>query len=155
MTGKEIFKNYMDLSYSPGLRLTGKVKDIVLGGLVILRTEWIGSTVHYLQDGSSLFIPWTWMDLFTGLWVHSGDQILYNSRQEAWDSGYEEAFIRLFTELIDFTQGAKQVDGEEFLDILSDICILKTEEFRKMLREKYSIVAEPFEYRSLHKTFEV
>ena len=48
-----------------------------------------------------------------------------------------------------------RVNGEEFLDILSDICIIKTSEFRTMLKEKYNLVIEPFEYRSLHKTFEI
>ena len=153
MKNLEIFENFMNLGYTEGIRRT-RMTDTTLGGLVILRSDYHGSTVHYLQDGSSLFIPWLWIDLFTSLYIHSGEQILFNDEIDAWAEGYKETFIYLFVKLVkNMTEG--QVNGEEFLDILSDICIIKTSEFRTMLKEKYNLVIEPFEYRSLHKTFEI
>lgn len=153
MKNLEIFENFMNLGYTEGVRQT-RMTDTTLGGLVILRSDYYGSTVHYLQDGSSLFIPWLWIDLFTSLYIHSGEQILFNDEVDAWAEGYKETFIYLFVKLVKNMTGGR-VNGEEFLDILSDICIIKTSEFRTMLKEKYNLVIEPFEYRSLHKTFEI
>lgn len=136
-----IFDSYMYLEYTRGIRPRG-LKDYTLGGLTILRTTETSWTIHYLKDGSRLEIPWPWIDLFEGLNIHSGDQILYQKPE-----GRLEEFIFLMTSLL--------TPGSEILGLLEKICTIGTGEFRKYIKEKHGIHLDPFTYKSLTKTLEI
>lgn len=136
-----IFDSYMYLGYTKGLRPKG-LKDFTLGGLTILRITESSWTIHYLKDGSRLEIPWPWIDLFEGLNVHSGDQVLHQKPE-----GKLEEFIFLMTSLIG--------SGYEILEILEKVCQIGTGEFREYVRNKHNIHLDPFTYKSLTKTIEI
>lgn len=151
MKNIEIFENFMNLGYSKSNRLN-RLRDSVISELIILRSTFTGDTIHYLQTGCSLFIPGDWMELFKSLYVHSGDQILY--KKEPCDNDYYDNIIYLNIKLINLLTGSK-IDGNRFLDTLGDVSNLGTEKFRKMLKNKYDLYIEPFEYRSIAKTLEI
>jgi hypothetical protein len=151
MRNIEIFENFMNLGYSKSNRLN-RLRDSVISELIILRSTFTGDTIYYLQTGCSLFIPGDWMELFKSLYVHSGDQILY--KKEPRDSDYYDNIIYLNIKLINILTGSK-IDGNKFLDTLGDVSNLGTEKFRKMLKNKYDLYIEPFEYRSIEKTLEI
>lgn len=136
-----IFDSYMCLGYTKGIEPKG-IKDITIGGLIILRITGLSWTIHYLRDGSRLEIPWAWIDLFEGLGVHSGEQILYQEPK-----GKLEEFIYLMTSLV--------CPNAKVLEVLEKVCVIGTREFRDYVKENYDIHLDPFTYKSLTKTFEI
>lgn len=151
MRNIEIFEDFINLGYNKSTRLN-RLRDRVVSELIILRSTFAGDTVYYLQTGCSLFIPGDWMELFKSLYVHSGDRILYKKEPE--DNNYYDSIIYLNIKLINILTGSK-IDGDKFLDTLGDISNLGTNKFRKMLKNKYDLYIEPFEYRSTTKTLEI
>lgn len=147
----ELFKDFMSLGYVEGQR-QGTLKDVALTSTVFLRKEYLGDTIHYLDDGSSLFIPWVWCDIFHQFYIYSGCD----------DAGYSKAccnerdklgrFIALSTKAQMYISGVlSEVDGSEYLETMGCICDMGTAQFRKWISEKYGIRMMPFEYRSIKR----
>lgn len=159
MIGKieTLFRDFLSLGYVEGNNpWKDKVLDIPLGNLIVLRQSRKGLTVHYLYNGSTLFIPFRWHDLFQSFYIYSGDQILFLNEEKAFRPDllpYKERMIWLNVELQSTI--AKRGPGTRFLDILGDICSLRTESFRKMLKLNYNLDIEPFEFTSLRKEIRI
>jgi hypothetical protein len=146
MTNQEILKDYLSLIYKKDSRQ--EKCDIKIKDYIILRSTGMGDTIHYLTSGLSLFLPWSWISIFKGLFYYSGDQILYSG--ESIDT--IEEFIRLSVILQSYPLGqVSKVNGDKFLDTLGDLCNIGTGEFREYMLKTYDIKVEPFEYDSLKK----
>ena len=147
----EILDTYLKLGYKECLRQNIGIKDKELLPFIINRSSYTGETIYYLKTGASLFIPWDWIDLFRGLFYYEGDLVLRNT-----SSDYYEKFIRLFTNLQSYPiDQCTKIDGENYLEILGDVCNLGTEKFRDFLKLTYDLSYEPLEYRSLSKNFTI
>lgn len=158
MRNLEIFRGYMELMYSdkcPPIR----EKDITIDNFIIGRFNSFGFTVHYLYNGSSLFIQSGWLNMFKQLYFSSKSEIFYNASSDITTKDldkYLDTFIYLNTNLQTWLgQSISKVSGPEFLDCLSSICEMKTERFRKFMRDEYEIDLEPFKYSSLSNDFDI
>lgn len=148
----QLLHDYIGLNYRKGDR-PSRIHDSVVEGIILARLSLQGCTIHYLYNGSSLLIPWEWIDLFGGLYVHSGDIIL---GREPEGSDYLETMILLLTKLqIWIGQRLSNVDGDKLLDTLADIGSLGTGKLRKFLSETYSLEFQPFKFTSLEKTLDI
>lgn len=136
----------MYLRYKEGEHEQG-LKDLVLGDYEILRTEYLGSTVCYISSGSSLFIPFLYIDIFSQF----QEDRLTDTREDYFeDFLYQASCLGYY-----YVNRFSKVDGENFLDHLCNMCILGTEEFRKFMKDRYRMDLEPFEYRSLEREFQI
>lgn len=148
----ELFNDFMSLEYIRRTRPDNYFSDYSLGGNRILRQLTDGDHVYYLSDGGSLFIPWPWIDLFYNLYLHSGDQILSIDCSPHNILAY---FIQLFVKLQSLIISHKNIDGDKFLDVLSDISIIGTKRFRDYMNREYSIVLPELSYNSPTKNFNI
>ena len=121
-TLKDLFCEYVNLSYCPGTRFN-RLKDIKISEYIIARLFSNGCRIIYLFNGSSIFIPWKWLDLFSSLNTHSGDKISYIERTvNLEDLNKIERIILLFSKLSYLLdRSLSKIDGEDFLEVLSEI----------------------------------
>lgn len=151
MKNIDIFRDYMELNYKKGKKPV-RLHDSKISDLVISRTSGRGCTIHYLYSGASLLIPWEWIDLFGGLYVHSGDRIL----RGGCENNYYDVIILLLTKLqIWIGQTLSTIDGDKFLDTVADISMLGTTKFRKYLIDNYNTEFTPFKFVSLEKVIDI
>jgi len=144
MKNCEIFEEFLKLEYKPSQPPT-TLRDTVLNDFELLRRTSEGYTVYYLNTGSSLFIPWKWIDLFLGFYYYAGERV-----SESDDK--LDQFIFLMTVLQCFHIGSySRLDGDRYLDILGDICKLGTKKFIS----SFSINLPPIEYRSLKLNLDI
>ena len=152
MMGKNesLLREFLSLDYSPGVR-ANKIKDILLTETIVLRSNFHGLSVNYMHDGSKLFIPWSWEDVWSSLHVYAGEYILFTVPGQ--EGAYIEKMVYLMTKFQDLY--VKRGRGNEILEILSEICVLKTDSIRKMLEQDYGIELDPFEFTSSNKDFKI
>jgi len=152
MMGKNesLLREFLSLDYSPGVR-ANKIKDTLLTETIVLRSNFHGLSVNYMHDGSKLFIPWSWEDLWSSLHVYAGEYILFTVPGQG--APYIEKIVYLMTKFQDLY--VKRGRGNEILEILSEICVLKTDSIRKMLEQDYGIELDPFEFTSSNKDFKI
>lgn len=138
---KDIVKEFFDLEYkekSPSKR----VSDMEIGNLVVGRLDKNGYLIYYLHSGSSILIPWKWIDFFGQLFVHSGHKILnrdYNKEDKF------ESLVYWMTKLQE-----KLMIRNNILEVIGQICEIGTNEFRK----EYSDFL-PIQYSSRIKQIEI
>lgn len=155
-TLKDLFCEYVNLSYCPGTRFN-RLKDIKISEYIIARLFSNGCRIIYLFNGSSIFIPWKWLDLFSSLNTHSGDKISYIERTvNLEDLNKIERIILLFSKLSYLLdRSLSKIDGEDFLEVLSEIGTTGTCVFRDWCNNEFKIELDPLEYISLDKNFEI
>lgn len=142
---RELFKEFMELSYYPGKREKG-LRDIDVMDYVIARVTEEGCRIIYIYSGASVLIPWGWIDLFSALNVHSGNRILNIGNPENDD--ITEFGILFTTFVIYLDKQLSGVNGSELLDILGDISDMGTSKFREWLKSEFSLTLEPLIYTS-------
>ncbi len=146
---KEIFKEYLTLSYEPRESFI-TLRDLDLGNYIIARETRRGYSIFYLFNGSRVEIDWEWINLFNGFSIWKGDRDL-----EAEDS--LENFILCFSHLVDALSTSKP--DSDTLEVLGDICQLGTKRFKEWLKEEGFFEVEeklkPIEFISLEKSFEL
>jgi len=119
---KEIFKEFLELGYKKSKAPT-RPSDVEIGNLVIGRTWKEGYQVYYLHSGTSIIIPWKWIDIFGQLFVHSGHKIL--ERQPNKNDKVEK-LIYWMTKLQE-----KLMTRNNILEVIGQICKIGTGCFRK------------------------
>lgn len=139
---KSLFLEYHTLSYYPGQK-PKQTKDINIKPYMILRTSPTGWNILNLWNGTSIFIPWSLIDLFTGLHVWGGGRIL---RKEADDK--IEKFILQFLTLIGT---AEKRDMKNFFIALGEILNMGTKNFREWYLEETGEKLSPIEINSLDR----
>lgn len=152
----DIFSEYLSLSHTPGIR-SDKIKDIPISEYIIARKCFSGCKIIYLHNGSTVFIPWKWIDIFSSLNVHSGDRISYiRENIDTEDLGLIDKIILLFSRLVYFLdRGLSGISSEEFLTVLGDISSTGTKVFRDWCSENFEIKLDPLEYTSIDKSLEI
>lgn len=142
MEQQQSLKEYLYLEFTDKPRTKLQRYDKILKPLILLRESCLGDTIHYLYNGSSLFIPWKWINIFSGFSVYSGDKVIYG----------EEGFIK---NNVLFQTYLCRGDGEKALTVLSEICDTGTSEFREWIKTDIGIELDPFIFRSIDKELEI
>lgn len=156
---KEVFTEFYKLSY---IR-EGKSKRIVLKGLsdhkvldyVILRITPTKDVIYYLYNGSSIHIPEKWIDLFSSLILIQGLEswsVCYDSDVDGSLSHFGYLMTRLICHL---DKSLSKIEGEELLNVLGEISVIGTKEFREWCLEEFGLELDPFEYRSLDENLDI
>ena len=114
MTNLELLEKFLEEDYKPKERPT-KLKDYNLDDYILLRVNSSGHTIFYLSKGAYLWIPWSWIDIFTNFEILYGNEVIEGEE-------YFEKLIYLFTNLLSIRiSSLSKVDGKLYLDILGDI----------------------------------
>lgn len=138
---KEILREFLDLEYKEK-NPPQKLSDMEINNLVVGRLNKNGYLIYYLHSGTSILIPWRWIDFFGQLFVHSGHKIL-NKDYDKMDE--VENLIYLMTKLQE-----KLMTRNNILETVGQICKIGTVEFRK----EYPIFP-PIQYSSRIKQIEI
>lgn len=131
----------MELGYKENNPPT-RPSDVEIGNLVIGRTWKEGYQVYYLHSGTSITIPWKWINFFGQLFVHSGHKIL---NQKPNKNDKTEKLIYWMTKLQE-----KLMTRNNILEVLGYICKIGTKEFRNEYPE-----FPPIQYSSRTKQIEI
>lgn len=138
---RTIVKEFLELGYrksNPPLRPS----DTEIGNLVIGRTWKEGYQVYYLHSGTSIIIPWKWIDFFGQLFVHSGHKVLELQPKK---NDNVERLIYWMTKLQE-----KLMTRNNILEVLGTICKIGTRSFRKEYPD-----FPPIQYSSRIKQIEI
>jgi len=147
---KELFKEFLALSWSGhGNRMRG-LEDVTLGDYIIARITDFGITVIWLVNGNKLRIPWEWVDLFSSLNTIYGERILWK-KEKIDDDGIDKLIYR-FTLLINQFNWGK---GTDFLSTLADICNLRTNEFIEWYSTESGEKLKPLELITVDETIKI
>ena len=149
---QDLFREFSEIGYKgPGDYPKG-IRDIKVSPLVIVRIGNGLAKVLYLYNGSSLSIPWYWIDLFTCLNVWGGHRISQVSPENVIDR-----FI------LDFSTLSNSIDcsvpDSDFLERLCGICTIGTKTFRDWCKEEgleeIQKNLRPFEFTAIDKNLEI
>ena len=143
MSTKEIFSEFLALSYYPGRKPT-MIKDIGLKEYMIVRQTPVGWYVMSLYNGTTIFIPWDWIDLFGSLDIWGGHRVLTTFPTNP----IENTILDFLTLIITLR---KHGEEPKFMETLGRIAGKGTEEFRKWFKEETGKTLYPIEYTSLNK----
>lgn len=138
---KKIVEEFLKLEYKKK-NSSQRPSDIEIENLVIGRLNKHGYLVYYLHSGTSILIPWIWIDFFGQLFVHSGHKILkknYNKKDKF------ECFVYWMTKLQE-----NLMTRNNILETIGQICKIGTTEFRKEYPEFL-----PIQYSSRIKQIEI
>lgn len=138
---RKIIKEFLELGYKenkPPLRPS----DVEIENLVIGRIWKDGYQVYYLHSGTSITIPWKWIDFFGQLFVHSGHKVFETLPKK---NDNVEKLIYWMTKLQE-----KLMTKNNILEVLGTICKIGTTAFRKEYPE-----FPPIQYSSRIKQIEI
>lgn len=131
MTQQELLYDYLMLDNYKKTIPPVQLVDIRINDLTILRKTSDGYRIYYFQNGYCIYIPWSWINLFSSFNTHSGYQSNYISIQP--DSNNLDKLIYYFTLFINFINREKFKDALQTLSIIFEV---GTSELRNWLKEK-------------------
>lgn len=147
---RELFLEFLALSWSGhGERMRG-LEDIVLGDYIIARLLDSGIIVIWLANGNRIKIPWEWVDLFTSFNVIYGERVLWKKDIAKYDN--VEKIIYKMTLLVNQINWGRKA---EFLENLADICSLGTKDFIEFFRVESGETLRPLEFRTASNTIKL
>lgn len=158
---KEIFNEFYKLSYSASLENNKSLppfSDHIVTDYVILRIMSTGYTIYYLYNGSFIFIPEKWIDIFSSLDTHSGDRVVdsYLNCREIIENDSLIRFGVLMINLVHYINGRlSKIDGDKLLETLGELSVIGTKKFRDWCSSEFGLNLDPIEYRSLDGILEI
>lgn len=156
---KEVFTEFYKLDYtreykSKRVVVSKGLSDHKVLDYVILRVMPTENVIYYLYNGSSIHIPEKWIDLFSSFNTHSGFRVF-----ECYDSDVDGIISRLgflMTDLVcHLDRSLSVIEGEKLLEILGEISVIGTKEFREWCLEEFGLELDPLEYRSLDENLNI
>ena len=142
MKTKDVFREFMILEYYPGQKPKG-IKDTFLKMYTINRISREGWNIISFYNGTTIYIPWTWIDIFKSLNIWGGYKVLSSESVDKID-----ITILNFLKLV----GAQETEKSGiFLEVLSDICKTGTTIFREWIKKEFKMIINPLEFTSLDK----
>lgn len=148
---KKIFSEFINLSYTPSK--TRFFRDFKISECIICREDENGYTIIYLYNGTRFNIPWEISDIFSSFNVYLGSRIEYLSKNSKDNI---DNTIRLLTQLFIYLGNRlHNVQGQEVLDILGELSLLSTEDFRDWYNKEFKIELKPLRFLSLLNDIEI
>lgn len=155
---KDIFKDFYELYYKetgPSIREDLRDYRLSPSDYIILRRQAGGDYIYMLCSGTSIYIPFLWVDIFSSLNTYDGDKVLKGIGMWTIDDKVS-GVIFLMTHLIHLVDalGSRNFGGD-VIDTFNKICQIGTKEFRDWVKEGFGIDLPPLEYRSLDEFIEI
>lgn len=122
-----------------------KPKDILFSDLIFLRITQDKLIFHYLNSSDQILIPGVYLNLFTGMDRLLGDEL------KKPKTGFEK-FLFLGSRLSRMIYGG---DKKNIEILLSDIVKIGSKDLRKLLKEKFDYILEPWTLRNITNTIEI
>jgi hypothetical protein len=139
----QLLQEFIQLGYQETKNGPEKDIDRQIGELTVGRMNSSGYLVYYLYSGTSLLIPWKWIDLFQKFSENHGNRVLHEKQKNIQDD--PSKIIYLMTR---FCQNF--IEKADALNTLGDICEIGTKELRKIFPE-----LPPFEYSDVNRQIEI
>ncbi len=146
---KELFEEFMELSYSPGDRQRN-LTDNIIQEFILCRLSYSSLQVIFLHSGSYIEIPWKWLDVFSSFNTLFGHRVLCENVTESSDN--IEKIILLFLDLLS-SYAARRY--QLFLSVLYKIGEIKTADFREWCKEEFGEDFEPITVISVDSIFKI
>ncbi len=153
---KRIFSEFYRLYYSDikDKKIILNFNDSLVSDYILYRVTEFGHYIIYLYNGTSIYIPPKWIYLFSALNCHSGDEILYHSVN--YEDDKFNNFGYLMTKFVCYLEpNLSSINGDELLDVLGNISVIGTKDFRDWVFNDFSLDLDPLEYRSLNKNIDI
>lgn len=148
----DIFQEFMKLSYVPSKHFP--IKDIRVDNYIICRCDISNYIIQYLYNGSSFVIPRKWGDIFSSFNVYLGDRVNY-LRETEKDNKIEQVIKGMTNLFIRLDRSFKDIPGQEVLDILGDLSLINTDDFRVWCKDELNIELDPLEYISISNNIKI
>lgn len=117
MENIEILNEFVELAYHKGQNKTKTLHDLPLGDLTILRVDSRGQEMIRLLNGSRVFIPWIWTDLFVQFREFSLRPVVSCPEDKI------NHLVWLLSKLFSFRVGHHLDNNNgEYVSFLADIC---------------------------------
>lgn len=139
----QLLQEFIQLGYQETKIGPKKDVDKQLGELTVGRLNSMGYLIYYLYSGTSLLIPWKWIDLFQKFSLNHGSRVLYEKYENISDN--PSKIIYLMTK---FCQN--YIEKADALTTLGDICEIGTKEIREIFPE-----LPPIEYSDVNRQIEI
>ena len=148
----EIFKEFLELSYSPSKTILEK--DVQVDNYIICRYCNSGYKIIYLYNGSCFYIPNDWRDIFSSFNVYVGNRLDYLTPSEK--NNEAESIIYLMTELSMYLDRSMSgISGQKVLDILGELSLIGTWNFREWCKKETNIELGPLVFESLGNNLKI
>ena len=138
---KRLFNEFISLSDKTwDGNINVKNEDIPIADFTIVRYSEDGITIHFLYNGTNLFISKDWRNIFSSFNVYLGSRIDYlNTNLESLDTVDKTIFVltKIFI-LLDKKLNNSQ--GSELLNLLGDLCDLGTGIFISWVEKEHNLV---------------
>lgn len=134
---KEIFKEFMTLSWGGNNVRNIELTDIRLSDYSILRIQTNGCTIYNLITGTKLYISWKWVNLFSELNTYAGSRLLRK------DIKAEDNIEKLILEFLALIAAIESRKPDSILNLMGNL--KSTKEFREWLEEEYEETLNPIE----------
>ena len=122
-----------------------KPKDILFSELIFLRITKDKLIFHYLNSSDQILIPGVYLILFTGMDRLLGDELKKPKTNL-------EKFLFLGSRLSRMIYGGDKTNIEM---LLSNTVKIGTKDLRKLLKEKFNYILEPWTLRNITNTIEI
>lgn len=144
----DIFQEFMKLSFVPSKCYP--IKDIRVDNYIICRCDNLNYTILYLYNGSSFVIPRLWGDIFSSFNVYLGDRVDYLTESDKNLSKVEQVIKKMTNLFIRLDRSFKDVPGQEVLDILGDLSLISTDDFRVWCKDELNVELRPLKFTSIN-----
>lgn len=142
---------FLELEYDNG-KVRELSKDINVKDYIVLRLDSGGGcTIHYLDQGVYLHIPFPWDSLSEEFYKYCGKKVLEYIRHP--ESNYLTEFTFYLAKLgLYISESFSRIDCNDFLDTISKLCSLGTKEF---IKQKPDLKLKPFELYTINDIIEI
>lgn len=148
---KNIFKEFIELSYKPSNYRS--FSDIKIDNYIICRKDHKGYSIIYLYSGSQFIFPWEWCDIFSSFNTYLGDRVEY---LKVMEDDSTSKIINLVTSIfISLENKLHNIKGQDILELLGEISLIKTDDFRDWCNLELKLKLDPLNFRSLKGEIEI
>lgn len=147
----DVFTEFMTLNYKKGKwSHEDNLLDTQLDSFTISRFFDKGVKIIFLNSGTSIFIDKNWLDIFISLNTFAG----YKIKSMSDDIDKEDELSSFISKFCEF-QHLLYTNNKLAIDKFSEICLIGTEEMRKLVSSKFNINLPTIEYYSIKGNFEI
>jgi hypothetical protein len=91
-----------------------------------------------------------WGDIFSSFNVYLGDRVDYLTESDKNLSKVEQVIKKMTNLFIRLDRSFKDVPGQEVLDILGDLSLISTDDFRVWCKDELNVELRPLKFTSIN-----
>ena len=150
-----VFTEYMKLSYIPTSTSIKNFVDYKIDEYILCRELAGKISIHYLYNGACFSIPVGWVDIFKSFNVCLGSRLDYIKLLDEDNSDIEVIIYLMAKLFMSLESKLINTQSSEVLELLGELSIRSTENFRDWCKEEFGYELEPLEFISLSSNIKI